>query len=44
MCQGYSTVAVIAVTPGVPLQNITAEIVYRYTALHSTAQYRTVQY
>ena len=26
--QGYSTVAVIAVTPGVPLQNIAAEIVY----------------
>ena len=26
--QGYSTVAVIAVTPGVPLQNITAELVY----------------
>ena len=26
--QGYSTVAVIAITPGVPLQNITAELVY----------------
>ena len=42
MCQGYSTVAVIAVTPGVPLQNITAEIVYRYSAvLYSTVQYST---
>ena len=43
MCQGYSTVAVIAVTPGVPLQNITAEIVYRYSTQYSTVQYSTVQ-
>ena len=35
--------AVIAVTPGVPLQNITAEIVYRYSTQYSTVQYSTVQ-
>jgi len=33
--QGYSTVAVIAVTPGVPLQNITAELVFSLSDLGS---------
>ena len=33
--QGYSTVAVISVTPGVPLQNITAELVFSLSELGS---------
>ena len=38
--------AVIAVTPGVPLQNITAEIVYRYSTVQQvqcTVQFSTAQ-